>query len=71
MSNSLNANHDTSLDIDMQYNVGTRVFSSASTTYVLLLVTLTLHLAASCDLNKDSKNEDVTKKSQVKLGIEG
>jgi len=30
---------------------------------MLLLVTLTLRLAASCDLNKDSENEDMTKKS--------
>jgi hypothetical protein len=38
---------------------------------MLLLVTLTLHLATSHDLSTDSENEDVTKKSQVKLGIEG
>lgn len=37
---------------------------------MLLLVTLTLRLAASRDVNEDSENEDVTK-SQVKLGFEG
>ena len=30
---------------------------------MLLFVTLTLRLAASCDLNKDPENEDVKKKS--------